>query len=285
MMRFSAIRFDDQALREYGALFGACFPPSPKFESNALRWLYVDNPEGRAVGFDAYEGDVLAAHYVCVPARAMVHGVECRVLLSLNTATHPNYQGKGLFTKLADMTYTAGAEQGFSAVYGVANANSTPGFVRKLGFQLVSPLRAMVGIGGLGLDAKALQSSGIQFERRWTAESIRWRCANPVNHVRAFRTRSGTAFAANAFGRMLPAYAELDTARQELPPADHSLIAPMRLYLGLMPAGASNITGYFEIPKKLRPSPLNLIYRPLGSDKRPLEADRIFFTFLDFDAY
>lgn len=284
-MHFSAIRFDDQALREYEALFGACFPPSPKFKPNALRWLYVDNPDGRAVGFDAYEGDVLAAHYVCVPARAMVHGVERRVLLSLNTATHPNHQGKGLFTKLAEMTYASGAEQGFSAVYGVANANSTPGFVRKLGFQLVAPLRAMVGIGGLRLDTQALKSSGIQFERRWTAESIRWRCANPVNPVRPYRTRAGAAFAADAFGGMLPAYAELDTARQELPAADGSLLTPLRLYLGLMPAGTTSFSGYFDIPGKLRPSPLNLIFRPLAGEQRGLDADRIFFTFLDFDAY
>lgn len=285
MTHFSAIRFDEQALLDYQALFAACFPPSKKFEPDALRWLYVDNPDGCAVGFDAYEGEVLAAHYVCIPARAIVNGLARKVLLSLNTATHPAHQGKGLFTKLAEMTYTAGVEQGFSAIYGVANANSTPGFVRKLGFQLVAPLRAMVGVGGLDLDAAALSESRLQFRRHWTDESLQWRCANPVNPVRSYSTRSCTAFAADAFGAMLPAYAELD--RPHRPPVERGdrLGTPARLYLGLMPAGASRFSGFINIPQRLRPSPLNLIFRSLLGAGGSLDADGVFFTFLDFDAY
>src|SRR5690349_12069268 len=134
-LSFAPIRTDAAALAQYGALFQACFPMTDKFTPRYLQWLYVDNPDGKAVGYDAWDGERLAAHYVCIPARAWVEGAQVPVLLSLNTATHPDYQGKGLFTKLASMTFEAGAAQGFDGVYGVANANSTPGFVRKLGFQ------------------------------------------------------------------------------------------------------------------------------------------------------
>jgi GNAT superfamily N-acetyltransferase len=170
MMTFSPVRTDDAALAQYGALFAACFPGANKYTPQYLKWQYADNPDGPVVGFDAWDGERLAAHYVCVPARARVAGEDVRVLLSLNTATHPDYQGKGLFTKLAAMTYNAGAEQGFDAVYGVANANSTPGFLRKLDFQLVRPLEARVGIGGIGNGKAAGRPAA--FERLWSDAAL-----------------------------------------------------------------------------------------------------------------
>ena len=112
-------------LSQYQALFASCFPDATHLDAQYLSWLYGDNPAGPVIGFDAWDGDVLAAHYVCVPAAAMLHGKPSRVLLSLNTATAPSHQGKGLFTKLANATYDRGAELGFDAVYGVANANSS----------------------------------------------------------------------------------------------------------------------------------------------------------------
>jgi hypothetical protein len=36
---------------------------------------------------------------------------------------------------------------------------------------------------------------------------------------------------------------------------------------------------------RLRPSPLNLIYRSFSPDVTALDASRIAFSFLDFDAY
>ena len=147
-MDFQRCGSSPEDLQRYCELFSACFPDAGKLGSvDYLKWLYVDNPEGEVVGFNAIEGDRLAAHYVCVPMRVNIHGASMRVLLSLNTATHPDFQGQGLFTKLAERTYEAGTTDGFHAVYGVANANSTPGFLRKLAFDLISPLESKMGTG------------------------------------------------------------------------------------------------------------------------------------------
>ena len=86
------IRTDDDALTKYAQLLSACFPGTDKFTRAYLQWLYRDNPDGVAVGFDAWDGDQLAAHYVCIAARADINGVTVPVLLSLNTATHPAHQ-------------------------------------------------------------------------------------------------------------------------------------------------------------------------------------------------
>lgn len=283
-MRFLPIEFDRKTLTEYSQLFCECFPgASSRFTPDYLEWLYLANPDGRAVGFDAREGDTLAAHYVCVPARARIDGQPVLLLLSLNTATRPQFQGKGLFTKLAQLTYEAGAAAGFAGVYGVANANSTPGFVRKLGFQLVRPLEAMVGMGGLGLAQPAVPRD-LSFERVWSEDALRWRCASPINPIRCKTGKAVWQFFAPGLP-MVSAYAELAPQPGWQPVASGAPLSPLRLYLGLVPDAMRGFASYADIPARLRPSPLNLIYRPLTAAPAQLDPAAIHFTFLDFDAY
>lgn len=283
MISFSPVRVDAASLARYEALFTACFSKQEKFAPASLAWLYADNPDGQVVGFDAYDGDVLAAHYVCIPALIRLNGKVEKTLLSLNTATHPTYQGKGLFTKLAEMTYRAGADLGYGSVYGVANANSTPGFIRKLGFQLVQPLYAKIGCGSLGVD-KVAASRAAQFDRVWSAESLAWRCANPTNPIYGRTSQHGMALHAAAFGKLVPAYAELPLLPGFQVRAAAGL-SPLRLFLGLVPHDAGGLARYAEIPQRMRPSPLNLIFRSLTAAPVKLEAGHIAFSFLDFDAY
>jgi GNAT superfamily N-acetyltransferase len=286
-LRYAPVQLDAATLARYGELFKACFPMTDKFSPAYLEWLYLANPDGTAVGFDAWDGERLAAHYVCVPARAWVEGRDVPVLLSLNTATHPDYQGKGLFTRLAAMTYEAGAAQGFDGVYGVANANSTPGFVRKLGFQLVRPLEARIGIGGLRHRARA-KAAGLSFERHWSEAALRWRCANPHNPVYVRNEGGKLRFHAAASGHLLPAYAELDADGAPAAPGQGGgapVLSPLRLFIGLAPDASSNYWNYASIPMRLRPSPLNLIYRSFSPRVSQLDPARIAFSFLDFDAY
>ena len=290
-MRYLPVQYDAAMLARYGALFKACFPAAGKFTPAYLDWLYLANPDGRALGFDAWDGERLAAHYVCVPARAWVEGQDVPVLLSLNTATHPDYQGQGLFTRLAAMSYEAGLQAGFDGVYGVANANSTPGFVRKLGFQLVRPLEARIGLGGLRHGPKP-PAEALSFERSWSMAALRWRCANPHNPVFARAGRDArTRFYAAASGHKLPAYAELDDARLAAAiaaidiGADAPPLSPLRLFIGLAPDACARYPNYASIPLRLRPSPLNLIYRSFAPRVAQLDPTRIVFSFLDFDAY
>lgn len=283
MIELRPVRSDDEALNRYRQLFAACFSPQRKFDVEALRWLYADNPDGQVVGYDAWDDGELAAHYVCVPASLRVNGVSERGLLSLNTATHPRWQGQGLFTKLAAKTYEGAAAAGYGSVYGVANANSTPGFIRKLGFQLVAPLQAKVGVGRLGFDPQAA-SAAAQFQRVWSPEALRWRCANPVNPI-AMRARAdgSRSFYATGPAPLVPAYAELPPGNGT--PASGVLAKAACLYLGLAPATRGGPGLYMDIPRRLRPSPLNLIFKDLSGRQRQLDPAQVYFTFLDFDAY
>ena len=284
MIEFSPVTFAPELLAKYVALFSACFPGNEKFSLPYLRWLYCDNPAGTAIGFDAWDGEKLAGHYVCVPAYASTGGARIKTMLSLNTATHPAYQGKGLFTQLAERTYAAAAAAGIASVHGVANANSTPGFVRKLGFQLIEPLRARIGVGGLNTDYAQL-TQDISFVRDWSPDTLAWRCANPANRVRHRLQDDLVQFSARGQNSLLSAYAELPAPDIAMPD-DAPFASPgARIFLGLIPDRARRFHFYGDIPQRLRPSPLNFIYRSLSENAAPLEKGNIRLTFLDFDAY
>lgn len=265
-------------------LFHRCFPTATHFSAEYLQWLYAENPAGRVVGFDAYDGDRLAAHYVCVPADIDLHGKRARALLSLNTATDPDYQGKGLFTRLASMTYDLGAADGFSCVFGVANANSTPGFIRKLGFLLVAPLEARLGVGSLAPNWQRVAGT-TAFRRVWDAKLLDWRLKNPANPVRHLVGRHGThCLSAATTYPLIRAYAEIRSDIDSVAPSRGGS-GPLRLFLGMFPDGACSYGTYVRIPNRLRASPLNFIFRSFAQIRDAPVAEEVLFSFLDFDAY
>jgi GNAT superfamily N-acetyltransferase len=274
-------------LPSYIDLFRQCFPKSNIYTEKYLTWLYWNNPEGNVTGYDAWDGDRLAAHYACIPITVSVQGVTVKSLLSLNTATHPQYQGKGLFPQLAELTYQAGADAGFASVVGVANANSTPGFIRKLGFTLISPLEAKIGFGGFSKRWSDVLPE-TEFRRLWTPSSLTWRAANPANPITLSHMDSGViACVASAGMGWLGAYGEIPLAAADVANIPHTPRRRTvgRVFLGLFPGDKTPCSGYINIPNRLRPSPLNLIFRPLSLNSANPSSKKILLSFLDFDAF
>jgi|AntAceMinimDraft_11_1070367.scaffolds.fasta_scaffold07971_2 GNAT superfamily N-acetyltransferase len=288
-MELRPLDTSQESLIRYQQLFSAVFPAHPKFSPSALHWLYAQNPDGEAVGCDAYDGDRLAAHYACIPTRSRVHGKIVKGLLSLNTSTHPDYQGQGLFPKLAKKTYEKAAELGFDHVQGAANAQSTPLYIKKLGFREIRQVDALVGFGGLGVDLEAA-SRDAEYEQVWSGDALRWRMQNPNNPVRASATKDGWSFHARSFSKFVPAYGELGNATISGVPMHDEMVgrAPlsaMRLYIGLVPGSAGKPKGYFSIPERLKPSPLNFLFQSFHDSSINIDPESIHYTFLDFDAY
>ena len=167
--------YTKERLKQLVGLMNASFPDC-KFKEEYYKWQYMENPNGRVVSFNAYAEDgQLAAHYAAIPIKMILDGKEELGLLSLNTATHPNHQGKRLFTTLADKTYEKAAELGYKFVIGVANANSTHGFLKYLGFYLVAPLEFKVGIGDIFKYADHIDKNRVYYD----TDSLKWRLNNP----------------------------------------------------------------------------------------------------------
>jgi GNAT superfamily N-acetyltransferase len=241
------------------------------FTANYLKWQYLDNPRGRAIGYNAFFGAEQVAHYTVQPAIFLFNGKEVKGALSLNTVTHPDHQGKGLFRYLADATYNAAREAGARFIIGVANKNSTHGFVNKLGFSLLGPLEAKIG---MGLPKET--SMNAEFKRSYSEDDLKWRLSAPGN--RYYRSK-GFLFSPSGMPFL---HAVIGKAKSNVNVEEKSFLPLFKLHIGL--DCEFSFSG-FPIPEKLKPSPLNLIYKDLtGSDTMP-EVGKIKFNLLDFDAY
>lgn len=275
-------------LGEYRKLFLSCFPGATHLNEEYLDWLYLKNPEGPVIGFDAWEGKKLCAHYACIPASVEIFGKQVRALLSLNTSTHPDYRGQGLFTKLAECVYEVAAEKGYKCVYGIANASSTPGFVSNLGFTCMGSLDARIGVGKVthisSMILEKYESGILSFRRLWSSKALQWRFANPHNPVMAKADNGWILAKASSRHSCIHAYAEIPEVAG-LKVTKNSQKNGLHLFLGIIPGWEKKSGAYISIPKFLRPSPLNFIFRDLSGQNffPPMESIRL--SFLDFDAY
>ncbi len=260
-------------IQAYSELLSAVFYNTDKFTENFLTWQYVNNPHGKVVGFDAYSGDTLAGHYVTIPVSYHIGGKIRKGLLSLNTATHTEHRGKGLFTQLANRTYDEAKQQGYEFVIGVANQNSTHGFLKKLGFYLIAPLTVKTGIGSINFN-KDLDYSA---KPNWDSESLKWRLSNPEA---SYLIHKNTIISPTDKSGM---YAQLFSNK------DNSLSLStkkpfFKLWIGI--AKDLKCKGlFFNLPKRLKPSPLNLIFKDLNGELPEIKKEDILFELIDFDGY
>lgn len=261
------------------------YPSGTQYTKEFLDWEYNGNPVDQAVGFNAYSNGEIVAHYVTQPITAILFGTPTKGLLSLNTATHPAHQGRGLFTTLASKTYDAASKLGHEFIIGVANANSTPGFVNRLGFQLVSPLVAKVGIGTIKRDR---ERGPVEFERTWTKESLHWRTANPARQYLTQKEHDrlviGTVAKRPGVYSILGEF-DLKLSDDDLIELKWPAFYPIRLWIGLDDSVNWSRSMFFNVPNRLRPSPLNLIFKDLTGEERQLSTDKVRFQLIDFDAF
>lgn len=245
--------------------------------SEILDWQYAKNPNGSAVGFNAFAGEQLAAHYVTIPIKAWRSGKLSNGLLSINTATHPMHQKRGLFTQLAELTYTRARALGFEFVVGVANQNSVHGFVKKLNFQHVSELERRLVLSPISKgDARELE-----FVCAWDSNSIAWRTAHPERNYKIRRHGAVSHILGNS-ARFSALVAQVDSS--DLPNGMAAGGRALRQWIGLDCQIDWRRNFNVRIPSRYHPIPLNLIFRDLIG-AQTIDPARVKFWAMDFDAY
>lgn len=98
-------------------------------------WVAAD--AGRIVGFRAFLRWEFAGP----------DGEPVRAVRAVDTATHPDSQGRGIFTRLTLTALEQLAEEGVSFVFNTPNDQSRPGYL-KMGWQLVGRVPVAVRLGG-----------------------------------------------------------------------------------------------------------------------------------------
>lgn len=273
-----------EALPNIVSLMRRSFPESSKFTSAFLHWQYFENPVGPPLGYNVSIEGQLVGHVVGIPQRVQRRGESVLALLLLNVATDPSVRKRGLFVKLVAKTLELAKERGVAFVTGVANGNTQRIYNLKFGFQNVACLNAHVEMLPGRMDmGRALREADVLQD--WSQETLAWRLRNPVNPL---KVTSITEEALVVEGRsslpMVGVRAIIPRRNLQIESAGGRNIGPS-IVIGLNPTGTARHRLAIAVPDKLRPSPLQLIYKNLDDEADRLDPDRILFSFLDFDAF
>ena len=253
---------------------------SSKFTVAYLDWLYNQNPVGSVVGFNAFFQNKIAGHYALIPVKARYKNKNIKALLSLNTATGKKHQGQGLFTTLANKTYLKSKELGHEMIFGVANANSIHGFIKKLDWNYIGQLNTHVSFTlPTKVNPRKLEDC-LTFP---LSENItNWRLSNPNFKYSRLNLKNINIIAndVNFFARSIIKISEsIDSDFDPLIPKINFWIGISNSY-----SWSSGLLSGFKIPDLLKPSPLHLIYRNLSTEIN-LDSQNIHFEAINFDAY
>jgi len=94
------------------------------------KWKYRKNPAGSPIIWVAEHNNKIIGHYSIIPIRMKVGNTYLTGSFAAVAATHPKYQGKGVFSSVANRCYLDAAENGIPITYGFANVNLGPTYKR-----------------------------------------------------------------------------------------------------------------------------------------------------------
>lgn len=253
-----------------------------KFNIEYLNWLYKENPSGDAITYNAWHNNNIVAHYTVVPMKFKYNTSSGICALTLNTATHPSYTGKGLFQKLANLTYEKATREQCSFIYGVANSQSTWVFENKLGFQNYGPLYVKFGFGDLNRSVKDDSKISIN----WNTEILKWRLNRPGSNYNITKSQNNIKIWKKFFLFKILMYEFEDKIKfQNKQLNNNKFYRPISVYIGNDSSRTKNNLFYFDFPKIFKPSPLNLIFKKLNNKDQDYETNPMVIEPLGFDIF
>jgi len=187
-----------------------------------FEWKHETNAFGRSYCWVAVDGDQVVGLRLFMRWEFLHDGRPVSAVRAVDTATHPDYQGRGIFTALTMHGLEQIASDGVEFVFNTPNDKSRPGYL-KMGWSEVGRLRASVRFAGPRGLAAAIRSrvpadlwsvstsagvpfaewakvngevrnhdQGPMYRTRWNADRLRWRFSQPDLDYRVFEHR-GTA--------------------------------------------------------------------------------------------
>jgi GNAT superfamily N-acetyltransferase len=305
-------RLDDHVLNT--ELLDAELPERRYVDASYLRWLYDDDPLGPAFFANADEDGQRMAHYAVVPQRYRNASTAARFVFSLHAVTRSTAQRKGYFSTLGEEIYEQARQWGALGVIGVSNDNSTPPVVKRLNFRLLGPLPVRVAfpVGGDSEFESRLVTPDVLTGRWfstavdelaavparawtnvWDGDFLRWRLSAP--NCGPFAVHIGPSVvavstAAEVKGVPVAVLLKLVARHGRSGVSGAPAVAAACRFHGARLAVYAGFNRHVRVrgvqpPRRLQPSPLNLIYRSL-SDEAPKETFALdTFEFLDMDAY
>ncbi len=124
------------------------------------KWKHLDNPFGISPVLLAVEEDKIIGVRTFLRWEFIQEGKILKACRAVDTAIHPNFQGKGLFTKLSVDLIDQMKEEGVQLIFNSPNMQSMPGYL-KMGWEKWGklPLKMKFHLGSSG--------SGKEFTSSW----------------------------------------------------------------------------------------------------------------------
>lgn len=98
------------------------------------RWMYEQNPSGRAIVHSARLGDDIVASFALAPKRFVIDGEHVLVGKTMDMFTDPSWQGHGLMGRCTSAVFRGAAEAGIAGWYVTPSVNSYPIFTDRWGY-------------------------------------------------------------------------------------------------------------------------------------------------------
>ncbi|HMO33801.1 MAG TPA: GNAT family N-acetyltransferase [Lacibacter sp.] len=111
-------------------------------------WKHVTNPFGPSPVLVAEEEGQLIGVRALMRWDWQEGDRVYRALRAVDTATHPEHQGKGIFKKLTLQLVEAATEEGYDFIFNSPNTQSTPGYL-KMGWEVWGKMPLWLGLGSL----------------------------------------------------------------------------------------------------------------------------------------
>ncbi len=295
--------------------------PDPRFvSSDYLSWAYRENPLGRAIErhqlVDTGGKPRLVAHYANMPRTYRgPDGERSNGAWSQNAVVHRDHQRTRHFSRIGLEIYDEAGDRDWSFVVGVTNKKSTGAVVKYMGWRTAGPLPVRV-ISPLGrgtrrvrhidvsagfLDSGEFEEFATTVDRHrvsgwatdYTPEVLRWRLGCPHTQYHLHITDDVALITARSSAGPIPACVVLKifplTSSNVRVDATRAIRSATRRHRGAF-AVYAGFNGLVRVrgvrpPRRLQPSPLNLIIRHLDPrvDQNEITLDT--FEFLDMDAY
>ncbi|MCM4158768.1 GNAT family N-acetyltransferase [Antarcticibacterium flavum] len=116
---------------------------SSKKTEEIWRYKHIENPFGESLVLVAVEAGIIIGVRAFMRWKWQKGDEIFSTFRAVDTATHPDYQGKGIFKKLTLKALEIGKERGDHFVFNTPNAQSKPGYL-KMGWEEVEKLKITI---------------------------------------------------------------------------------------------------------------------------------------------
>ncbi|HUQ63662.1 MAG TPA: GNAT family N-acetyltransferase [Acidimicrobiales bacterium] len=99
-------------------------------------WKHDQNPFGRSAAWVAVDGARVVAFRTFMRWEFVRDGERVRAARAVDTATHPDYQGQGVFTRLTTTAVEELRAEGVAFIFNTPNDKSRPGYL-KMGWETI----------------------------------------------------------------------------------------------------------------------------------------------------